>query len=114
MRVCGGQLHFPESIDTVLEADNFLRFNWSTEEGDNGHDQDQVFMLAYSPGEDKGDSGKHVCQPTGAFRKDGTDGLQLKPKRNEVEYHIYIGFIALDRSCQADSVYLGKVTVLAK
>lgn len=114
VRVCGGELHFPESVDMVLEADHFLRFNWSTEIGGNGHGQDQVFMLAYSPAEDKGNNGKHVCQPTGAFRVNGTDGLQLKPKKNEIEYHVYLGFIARDRSSQAHSVYLGKVTIPAK
>lgn len=114
VRVCGGELHFPQTAEVALEAGNFLRFNWSTETGDNGHELDQVFMLAYAPAETKGDSGMHVGQPTGAFRKDGTDGLQLQPQKEAAEYHVYIGFIARDRSCQAHSRYLGMVTVPAK
>jgi len=114
VRVCGGELHFPNSAAIELEAENFLRFTWSTEAGDNGGEYDQVFMLAYAPPKKKMGKWKYCAQPTGAFRKVGTDGLQLVSYKKEVLYHIYMGFVARDRSSQAHSVYLGTVTVPAR
>lgn len=114
VRVCGGELHFPETSGIVVEQDYTVRFNWSKEIGANGNSRDQVFMLAYCPSDIALIGGKAVGISTGAFRMTGTDSLQLSPQRLPQEYHIYMGFIARDRSQQAHSQYMGKVLVPAR
>ncbi|MHA4893646.1 DUF6266 family protein [Pedobacter sp. PWIIR3] len=114
VRVSGGDLHFPATAAVALGLDDVLTFTWSTEIGENGNDYDQVFMLAYSPVEDGLLNGLKVGQPTGAFRKTGTDSLQLTRDNEAVEYHVYMGFVARDRSSQAHSLYMGKIVVPAK
>jgi hypothetical protein len=114
VRVCGGDLHFPLAYEIVLEPGNVLRFNWSQEIGDNGNPYDQIFMLAYKPADEVMVSGSKVGVSTGALRLTGTDSLQLSAGRKPQEYHVYMGFIAKDRSCQSPSQYMGKVLVPAK
>ncbi|MGY4383513.1 hypothetical protein ACVWYN_000532 [Pedobacter sp. UYP24] len=114
VRVSGGELHFPASATMVLDEDNVLQFTWTPEEGENGNAYDQVFMLAYSPEENNLLSGKKAGQPTGAFRMAGKDSLQLNPDKKALSYHVYMGFVARDRSCQAHSLYMGKVSVPAR
>ncbi len=114
VRVSGGELHFPSSSTMVLDENNVLQFSWSVEEGENGNAYDQVFMLAYSPSENKRLSGKKAGQPTGAFRITGKDSLRVSAEKKAIEYHVYMGFVARDRSCQAHSLYMGKVSVPAK
>lgn len=114
VRVCGGELHFPEVYAVVFEPDHVVRFTWSAEEGENGKPYDQVFMLAYAPADDEVHSDSMVGVSTGAFRMTGIDSLKLSPGRYPREYHIYMGFIAKDRSCQAHSQYMGKVLVPAR
>lgn len=114
VRVCGGDLHFPLNTEIVLEAGNELRFNWSPESGDNGNPYDQVFMLAYALPDEKRRLGTKVGVSTGALRMSGTDSLQLSARKEAVEYHVYMGFIAKDRSCQSHSQYMGTVLVPAR
>jgi len=114
IRVCGGELHFPEVSEIVMEPDYTLSFNWSQEVGENGNPYDQVFMLAYAPADQEMPSATKVGVSTGAFRMTGTDSLPLTPARLPREYHIYMGFIAKDRSQQAHSQYMGKVLIPAR
>ncbi|MDR6785988.1 hypothetical protein ABIE26_004542 [Pedobacter africanus] len=114
VRVCGGELHFPETYEVVFEPDQVVRFTWSAEVGQNGNPYDQVFMLAYSPADAELNLSSMVGVSTGAFRMTGTDSLTLTPARLAREYHIYMGFIAKDRSGQAHSQYMGKILVPAK
>lgn len=114
VRVCGGELHFPETYEIAVEADHVVRFTWSAEAGGNGNPYDQVFMLAYAPADDEVNSCTVVGVSTGAFRMTGTDSLPLTPARLPREYHIYMGFIAKDRSQQAHSQYMGKVLIPAR
>ena len=52
VRVCGGELHFPETYEVVFEPNHVIRFTWSAEAGESckerGNPYDQLFMLAYS------------------------------------------------------------------
>jgi hypothetical protein len=48
-------------------------------------------------------------QLPGQFRSSAVDELKLAQVRKQ-NYHVYIGFLALDRSSQSNSVYLGKVS----
>ena len=44
----------------------------------------------------------------GQFRETGADSMQLPPMEMRT-YHIYLAFVAHDRSRQSDSVYLGAI-----
>ncbi|MES2828541.1 MAG: DUF6266 family protein [Bacteroidota bacterium] len=114
VRVSGGELHFPADAEVTLGADDQLKFTWSQEVGENGNAYDQVFMVAYSPVDNAYEHGQRVGQPTGAFRISGTDSLPLTRDKEAVEYCVYMGFVARDRSSQAHSKYMGKFVVPAK
>jgi hypothetical protein len=66
------------------------------------NDHDQVMLLLY---DDK--AGYENMKLTGQFRYTGSDELQLPAPAGE--FHVYVAFIAHDRSRQSHSVYLGKL-----
>lgn len=111
VRISGGDLHAPVFSEAVLDENYLLRFNWSTETGSKGNRYDQAMLLAYALEDEDNTSADVVGITTGVLRKAGTDALQLSPARIDLEYHVYLGFLAQDRSCQSHSVYLGKVSV---
>jgi len=55
------------------------------------------------------ETGQWNMQLPGQFRSSGADELKLPPVKKQ-NYHVYIGFIAHDRSRQSNSVYLGEVS----
>ncbi|MGY4383819.1 hypothetical protein ACVWYN_000838 [Pedobacter sp. UYP24] len=105
-KMSGGEL--PGAIEpaAVLESPGLLRFHWNTDtEQPETRKQDQVLLLAINFDTKKS---KYVCP--GAFRNTGTETLLLPDKKSDQEWHLYIGFVAEDRSIQSDSQYLGKIT----
>jgi hypothetical protein len=108
VQVSGGDLGFPDQVSMVLEPGNLLRFNW-TPGTDQGDDYDQAMLLAYD------DHQQFIsAKETAAFRLSGTDVLPLQSGKEDTTYHVYIGFVAQDRSRQSHSKYLGKVVIPAK
>ena len=106
VKVSGGDLDAPETAEAFLEEDDVLRFTWSTT---GGIPYDQAMLLAYDPVLQQ-----TFMQTAAAFRKDGTDTLQLRRTNKSAKYHIYLGFVAKDRSRQAHSLYLGTVDLPAR
>jgi len=105
VQVSGGDLDFPEVVSMELEAGNVLRFHWSAA-SENGDDYDQAMLLAYD------EKGKNIVgKETAAMRVTGTDILPLHPGVSGTTYHVYIGFVAQDRSRQSKSKYLGKIII---
>ena len=66
---------------------------------------DQVMILAYDI-ENEEEYGKIY----GQGRSAGADIIELDDEKGHT-YHIYVAFIAADRSAQSDSVYLGEITL---
>lgn len=111
VRISGGDLHAPVSSEVVMDENYLLRFSWSTETGTKGSRYDQAMLLAYALADKNNVSADVFGVTTGVLRKAGTDTLQLSPAGTDLDYHVYLGFLAQDRSCQSHSVYLGKVFV---
>ena len=106
VKVSGGDLAAPETAEASLEGDDLLRFTWSKK---GGIPYDQAMLLAYDP-----INQQTFMQTAAGFRKDGTDTLQLYRINKVATYHIYLGFVAKDRSRQAHSLYLGTVELPAR
>lgn len=105
-KMSGGDLPGAITPAAVLESPGLVRFHWDTNEVPPGaRSQDQVLLLAINFDTRIAD---FVCP--GAFRSTGTETLALPDKKAGNEYHLYIGFVAEDRSIQSDSQYLGKIT----
>ncbi|MFI5194447.1 MAG: DUF6266 family protein, partial [Chitinophagales bacterium] len=78
-------------------------FSWNPARIEDGHTKDQVMLLAY----DIYHRNATTIIP-GQFRETGTDSMQLPPQEMRT-YHIYLAFVAHDRSRQSNSVYLGAI-----
>jgi hypothetical protein len=103
MQLSYGDLPLPSSIKMKRSGDYFLEFSWD-KKNNGGNNHDQAMLLAYDC-----ENGRSEMQLTGQFRVSGADKLGL-PEIKKKNYHIYIAFIAHDRSRQSNSVYLGKVS----
>ncbi len=103
VKVSGGDLHFPAVASMALQPNSLLEFSWSTEIAD-GDAYDQVMLLAYEENQRS-----VIFKETAAFRWLGTDHLVLQNAAAGFAYHIYMAFVAQDRSRQSDSRYLGKI-----
>jgi hypothetical protein len=101
VKVSYGELLLPESI-TVANVDNKqVEFSWHHKMY-SGYLYDQAMMLAYNIEKRKAQS-----ITTGPFRKEGKG---LLPITENGTYHLYLAFVASDRSKQSDSIYLGELT----
>jgi hypothetical protein len=109
VQVSGGDLYVSAAAEVALDESYNLQFTWDTADGDNGMPQDQVMLLAYCP-----EQNLFSANNFGAFRSSGADSLTIGQNPDETTYHVYIAFVACDRSRQSNSVYLGTVTVPAK
>jgi len=98
-----GDLPLPSNIKIKRSGDFFLEFSWD-KKYNGGNNYDQVMLLAYDC-----ETGRNKMQLTGQFRLSGADELEL-PQIKKQNYHVYIAFIAHDRSRQSHSVYLGKIS----
>ena len=107
MKVSFGDLPLSGNIAMQLSDDKeSLQFTWDTKTIERGYEKDQVMMLAYNI-----EIGRLSFNTFGALRYTGTDSLRL-PSGNKKDstWHIYVAFVAADRSRQSDSVYLGEIT----
>lgn len=103
MKVSAGSLPLPAHFNYSLQAGNQLLVTWDTVLPPGAHAHDQAMLLAYDV-----EAGKQRGFCYGQFRSVGSDKLQLLSGPHV--YHLYVAFIAADRSRQSDSVYLGVVS----
>ena len=107
MKVSFGDLPLSNNISVQLSEDKeSLQFSWDTADVTEGSRKDQVMMLAYNV-----EKGRAFFNTFGALRYTGTDSLKLPAiAKKDSTWHIYVAFVAADRSRQSDSVYLGEIT----
>lgn len=101
VKISFGNLPLPKNIECVFQEPYTFRLSWATSLPE-GHEHDQVMVLAYHiEGHDE------FGIVYGSYRNTGE---QLVPVGDPIgkTFHIYLAFIAADRSRQSDSVYLGK------
>lgn len=106
MKVSYGNLPLPADITAIKAAPNQLQVSWKKCRKDHHSNAfDQVMILAYDI-----ENGESIDNITGQFRYVGTDTLNITPAIPERIYHIYVAFVAADRSRQSDSIYLGTIS----
>jgi hypothetical protein len=105
VKVSSGELPLPQDITVTREAANKLRFEWDTSDVEVTNKYDQVMLLAYDIV-----GGYCYKKLTGQLRMNGSDILQMQTGF-ERTYHLYIAFVAADRSARSNSVYLGTMYV---
>jgi hypothetical protein len=107
VKVSSGDLPVAENAAFHLSGSEELIFTWEPVPAQHKHAKDQVMLLAYCI-----EHAKAFYVFPGQFRNMGTDTL---PFYQTVEtgsvLHVYIAFMAADRSRQSDSLYLGEVIV---
>lgn len=104
VKVSFGTLPLSNNIAVKKVDADKLEFTWDTAPVEGGSAYDQVALLAYDI-----KKGKAYHSLTGQFRTTGMDRLNIGTKARRT-LHIYISFIAADRSKQSDSIYLGTIT----
>jgi len=103
VKINSGNLPLPENIKCTLQERNTFRISW-TPAREPGFLHDQVMVMAYDQ--------KHSAYEV-VLGGDRTSGEILVPVHSSpYPYHVYLNFIAADRSRQSDSVYLGDFQVL--
>jgi len=102
MLVSFGDLPSPANIRLGEMEASKLTVYWDVVEKDYAHMYDQCMLLAYDIEKERA-----IMKLTGQFKHVGSDTLDHLEKGRP--YHIYVAFIAADRSVVSDSVYLGKV-----
>jgi len=105
MLVSYGDLPLSDGIQVPLTPGKELQFSWSPAVTREMAPLDQVLLLAYNV-----EKAAEVSSLGGHFRKAGTASISLANAKPG-EYHIYLAFVAEDRSRQSNSMYLGVVTV---
>ena len=101
VKLSHGSLPLPANIRVEKMNGSQLQFSWDPAKIEDGHPKDQVMLLAYDI-----DHRYATTVIPGQFRETGTDSMKLPPMEMRT-YHIYLAFVAYDRSRQSDSVYLG-------
>jgi hypothetical protein len=103
MKVSFGDLPLSGNMSVTKTPEDKLQFTWDKSTPDGGNAHDQVMMLAYDT------AGRHPLFVTnGQFRNTGTDTIPVSGEAG-VTYHLYAAFLAVDRSRQSDSMYLGEM-----
>ena len=103
MKVSSGHLPLSENIAASMRSDGKLEFTWNPRSVSGGSNRDQVMLLAYSPE-------KSIAMYTinGEFRESGSAILEPQMGGGDLA-HVYVAFVAEDRSTQSDSIYLGQI-----
>lgn len=103
MRISVGDLPMPESASAELDGQELV-LTWDTSLRGSGTSAfDQVLLAAYEVEQEFA-----LCLNQGLFRKDG--GARV-PISKPGTYHLYLGMVAKDSSCQGDGIYLGEFDV---
>jgi len=102
MLVSYGELPLPANLRLGKMEEDKLPVYWDVVEKDFRHEYDQCMLLAYDI-----ENEKALMKLTGQFKQVGSDTIILDEKGKT--YHIYVAFIAADRSAVSNSVYLGEV-----
>ncbi len=100
-KISYGNLPLPANMECTFLEPNLFRFTW-TPSLYAIHDQDQLMVLVYDV---------QNMQPYGdVYGNHRSSRQQLVPVISPAgkTFHVYIAFIAADRSRQSDSVYMGK------
>jgi hypothetical protein len=105
-KISGGVL--PQAIHPAMVwNDPEIIITWDAAAIHYEEEADQLMVLIYDPL----NANATTRIFNGAFRKDGKLKIKLEPHFSNLAVHVYIGFIAADRTSQSDSQYLGKVMV---
>jgi hypothetical protein len=108
-KVSCGDLPLPATVQAALINGHAVQFTWDATAVAGTDPYDQAMLLAYNIEERYA-----VMRKTAQFRSIGQDVLVL-PEAIEglppQTYHLYIAFIAVDRSRQSNSTYLGSVII---
>lgn len=104
--VTKGNMPIVEKAKASLLTDR-LKVSWDTEviKGQT-HQDDQVLLLAYFPGE----TGKTRIFTTSVRRSAGTYKFNLNRSATMRNAHLYLSFVSDDYKSISDSVYLGEVS----
>ncbi|WP_411274714.1 DUF6266 family protein [Daejeonella sp.] len=107
VKVSSGDLPMAEGAAVSKTAPGELTFTWNAVPFKTEYGRDQVIMVAYNV-----EDFKAFYLLPGQFRSSGHDILPINQdlKPGSV-LHVYIAFIAADRSRQSDSLYLGQITI---
>ena len=105
IQVSEGDLPLPSYASVEKSGDFTLQFTWDPFSETFDARRDQAMLLAY-------DNVKKKFRwiLLGQFRSAGADTLELE-ETTGCNYHVYMAFIAHDRSKRSKSVYLGRVGV---
>jgi hypothetical protein len=104
VKVSYGDLLLPENITAVKIEDNQIQFTWDTTDLNKNNRFDQVMMLAYDI-----ENGTAYYQVPGQPRLNGGDVLPISQAPFDRIFHLYVAFVAADRSRQSESLYLGTI-----
>jgi len=106
-----GTLPSAEHIKVEKQDEFHLRFSWDNDWNKDVSAKDQAMLLAYDI-----DNKRAFMSVYGQFRNAWEDFLKVsylkksKLKPNGGTFHCYMGFVAADRSRQANSIYLGTIS----
>ncbi len=103
-----GPLPLPSDIIVEI-SEKYLTYSWDPVTSGstfvNAHPMDQALLLAYDI------ANQYACwEVPSQFRSSGSARMELDSIPGAT-YHVYLAFIAHDRSMQSESVYLGEVVV---
>jgi hypothetical protein len=101
-----GDLPLPENISMQLLENDQLQVTWDAPTSKSPRNKDQVMIVAYNIEMKRA---KFITM--GQFRLVGSDTLDLNIAVKGA-FHIYVAFVAGDRSRQSMSVYLGAIQIL--
>lgn len=106
VKLSWGDLPLPNNLQMTGLKGKQIQFTWDPKFIDDiSHEGDQIMMLAYNVEKDK-----VVDDLYGRARAHGSDMLNLNTSKTGT-FHIYVAFVAHDRSRQSESVYMGTVEI---
>jgi hypothetical protein len=100
VKISAGDLTLPENIQCTVQTPSQISFTW-TPSDDDKLKYDQAMVLAYDI-QKKNFRGSIYS----SYRSTGHASIDLASDPGR--YHVYLAFIAADRSRQSDSIYLGE------
>lgn len=111
VKVSYGNLPLPSNISITKLDDFHLKFSWEDVVSSDRSQYDQAMLLLYDI-----EHGLDISLITGPFRETGEAVVKIgntdfkSPLQGKRNFHCYLAFVAVDRSRQSDSIYLGEIT----